>query len=100
MSETDNRDPSELPSPMAARADAPDVDDGDDEGDEGPDDGEGSASPGQPAAPGTGGRRRRRRRRRRGAQVLFTPEGQAYRMVAGPDGQPQQVFLTPQELQQ
>ncbi|WP_143177540.1 transcription termination factor Rho [Cystobacter ferrugineus] len=102
MSETDNRDPSELPSPMAARADAPDVDDGDDEGDEGPDEGEGSASPGQPAgaAPGQGGRRRRRRRRRRGAQVLFTPEGQAYRMVAGPDGQPQQVFLTPQELQQ
>ncbi|WNG25049.1 transcription termination factor Rho [Cystobacter fuscus] len=100
MSETDNRDPSELPSPMAARADAPDVDDGDDEGDEGPDEGEGSASPGQPAAPGPGGRRRRRRRRRRGAQVLFTPEGQAYRMVAGPDGQPQQVFLTPQELQQ
>ncbi|WNG15547.1 transcription termination factor Rho [Cystobacter fuscus] len=100
MSETDNRDPSELPSPMAARADAPDVDDGDDEGDEGPDEGEGSASPGQPAAPGPGGRRRRRRRRRRGAQVLFTPEGQAYRMVPGPDGQPQQVFLTPQELQQ
>ncbi|ATB37348.1 transcription termination factor Rho [Cystobacter fuscus] len=102
MSETDNRDPSELPSPMAAHADAPDVDDGDDEGDEGPDEGEGSASPGQPAgaAPGPGGRRRRRRRRRRGAQVLFTPEGQAYRMVAGPDGQPQQVFLTPQELQQ
>jgi transcription termination factor Rho len=102
MSETDNRDPPELPSPMAARAEAPDLDDGDDEGDEGPDDGEGSASSGQSAgaSPGPGGRRRRRRRRRRGAQVLFTPEGQAYRMVPGPDGQQQQVLLTPQELQQ
>jgi transcription termination factor Rho len=102
MSETDNRDPSEFPAPLSARAEAPDVDEGDDEGDEGADEGEGSASPGQPAgAPtGPGGRRRRRRRRRRGAQVLFTPEGQAYRMVAGPDGQQQQVFLTPQELQQ
>ncbi|WP_239470552.1 transcription termination factor Rho [Archangium violaceum] len=90
---------------MAARAEAPpDVDDGDDEGDEGPDDGEGSApAPGQPGGgpPGQGGgRRRRRRRRRRGAQVHFTPEGQAYRLVPGPDGQQQQVFLTPQELQQ
>ncbi|MFY0530014.1 transcription termination factor Rho [Archangium gephyra] len=90
---------------MAARAEAPqDVDDGDDEGDDGPDEGEGSASgPGQPGSgpPGPGGgRRRRRRRRRRGAQVQFTPDGQAYRMVAGPDGQQQQVFLTPQELQQ
>ncbi|MFP2913146.1 transcription termination factor Rho, partial [Pyxidicoccus sp. 3LFB2] len=47
-----------------------------------------------------GGRRRRRRRRRRGAQVLFTPEGQAYRMQPGPDGQQVQVFLTPQELEQ
>jgi transcription termination factor Rho len=105
MSETDNRDPRDLPTPMAARAEAPqDVDDGDDEGDDGPDEGEGSASgPGQPggAQPGPGGgRRRRRRRRRRGAQVQFTPEGQAYRLVAGPDGQQQQVFLTPQELQQ
>ncbi|WP_434381717.1 transcription termination factor Rho [Melittangium boletus] len=102
MSETDNRDPRELPSPAAARPEAPDLDDGDDEGDDGPDEGEGSAGPGQAAgAPaGPGGRRRRRRRRRRGAQVHFTPEGQAYRMVAGPDGQQQQVFLTPQELQQ
>ncbi|WNG59605.1 transcription termination factor Rho [Archangium gephyra] len=104
MSETDNRDPRDLPTPMAARAEAPpDMDDGDDEGDDGPDEGEGSASgPGQPGGPPGqgGGRRRRRRRRRRGAQVQFTPEGQAYRMVAGPDGQPQQVFLTPQELQQ
>ena len=32
--------------------------------------------------------------------MLFTPEGQAYRMLAGPDGQQNQVFLTPQELQQ
>ncbi|HYO52924.1 transcription termination factor Rho [Archangium sp.] len=104
MSETDNRDPRDLPSPMAARAEAPpDVDDGDDEGDEGPDEGEGSApGPGQPAGaqPGPGGRRRRRRRRRRGAQVHFTPDGQAYRLVPGPDGQQQQVPLTPQELQQ
>ncbi|QRK04628.1 transcription termination factor Rho [Archangium violaceum] len=107
MSETDNRDPRDVPSPMAARAEAPpDVDDGDDEGegDEGPDEGEGAApAPGQPSGgpPGQGGgRRRRRRRRRRGAQVQFTPDGQAYRMVAGPDGQQQQVFLTPQELQQ
>jgi transcription termination factor Rho len=107
MSETDNRDPRDLPSPVAARAEMPpDLDDGDDEGDEGPDEGEGSAStPGQPGGgpqqPGQGGgRRRRRRRRRKGAQVHFTPDGQAYRMVPGPDGQQQQVFLTPQELQQ
>ncbi|WP_329729120.1 transcription termination factor Rho [Archangium sp.] len=105
MSETDNRDPRDLPTPMAARAESPpDMDEGDDEGDDGPDEGEGSApGAGQPAGgpPGQGGgRRRRRRRRRRGAQVQFTPEGQAYRMVAGPDGQQQQVFLTPQELQQ
>ncbi|WP_249347876.1 transcription termination factor Rho, partial [Corallococcus exiguus] len=51
-----------------------------------------------PAAPPR--RRRRRRRRRRGAQVHLTPEGQAYRMQAGPDGQQVQVFLTPQELEQ
>ncbi len=106
MSETDNRDPRDLPSPVAARAETPpDLDDGDDEGDEGPDEGEGSAStPGQPGGgpqqPGQGGRRRRRRRRRKGAQVQFTPDGQAYRLVPGPDGQQQQVFLTPQELQQ
>src|SRR6218665_1629879 len=103
MSETDNRDPRELPSPAAARPEAPDLDEGDDEGDDGPDEGEGSAAPGQAsgAPTGPGGRRpRRRRRRRRGAQVHFTPEGQAYRLVAGPDGQQQQVLLTPQELQQ
>ncbi len=35
-----------------------------------------------------------------GMQVQFTPDGQAYRMVQGPDGQQSQVFLTPQELQQ
>ncbi|HZI10364.1 MAG TPA: transcription termination factor Rho, partial [Myxococcus sp.] len=81
-------------------------DDGGDEGDdEGPDDGEGSSGPAQGGAPGgqpgqPGGRRRRRRRRRRGAPVLFTPDGQAYRMQAGPDGQQVQVFLTPQELEQ
>src|SRR5512141_1221927 len=59
----------------------------------------GAPVPGQPGLPGQG-KRRRRRRRRRGIPVLFTPEGQAYRVVAGPDGQPAQVFLTPQELQQ
>ncbi|HEX8822835.1 MAG TPA: transcription termination factor Rho [Archangium sp.] len=107
MSETDNRDPRDLPPPMAARAESPpDMDDGDDEGDDGSDEGEGGAStPGQPGGgpqqPGQGGgRRRRRRRRRKGPQVQFTPDGQAYRLVPGPDGQQQQVFLTPQELQQ
>src|SRR5215831_17034059 len=49
--------------------------------------------------PGLGRRRRRRRRRGRGAPVFFTPDGQAYRLQAGPDGQQSQVFLTPQELQ-
>jgi transcription termination factor Rho len=111
MSENpDNSDPREAPPmPMAARpAPPPEADDdGGDEGDdEGPDEGE-SAGPGGPSqggAPGQpgqpGGRRRRRRRRRRGAQVLFTPDGQAYRMQPGPDGQQVQVFLTPQELEQ
>ncbi|MBN1208874.1 MAG: transcription termination factor Rho, partial [Myxococcaceae bacterium] len=111
MSEnTENNDPREsLPPPAeAARQESPGMDDdgGDDgEGDEGPDEG-GEApagGPGQPAAgqagPG-GGRRRRRRRRRRGAQVHLTPDGQAYRMQPGPDGQMVQVFLTPQELEQ
>ena len=106
MSETDNRDPRDPTSPMAARAESPpDMDDGDDDGDEGPDEGDGGSTPGQPGGgpqqPGPGGgRRRRRRRRRKGGQVHFTPEGQAYRLVPGPDGQQQQVFLTPQELQQ
>ncbi|MBE4751082.1 transcription termination factor Rho [Corallococcus sp. ZKHCc1 1396] len=96
------------PPPVAARpSPPPEADDegGDDEGDEGPDEGDASAggpqqggAPGGPA--GQGGRRRRRRRRRRGAQVHFTPEGQAYRMQPGPDGQQVQVFLTPQELEQ
>ena len=31
--------------------------------------------------------------------MLFNAEGQAYRMITGPDGQQSQVFLTPQELQ-
>ncbi|MCP3060572.1 transcription termination factor Rho [Myxococcus sp. K38C18041901] len=108
MSEnSDNRDPRDAtPPPAAARpVPPPEADDDGDEGDdEGGDEGEGggaSASGGQPGQPGqAGGRRRRRRRRRRGAQVLFTPEGQAYRMTAGPDGQQVQVFLTPQELEQ
>jgi len=106
MSETDNRDPRDPTTPMSARAESPpDLDDGDDDGDEGPDEGDGGSTPGQPGGgpqqPGPGGgRRRRRRRRRKGGQVHFTPEGQAYRLVPGPDGQQQQVFLTPQELQQ
>ncbi|MBZ4417143.1 transcription termination factor Rho [Myxococcus sp. RHSTA-1-4] len=110
MSEnSENRDPRDAPPmPMAARpAPPPEADDdGGDEGDdEGPDEGEagagGAVQGGAPGQPGqAGGRRRRRRRRRRGAQVLFTPEGQAYRMQAGPDGQQVQVFLTPQELEQ
>jgi transcription termination factor Rho len=75
----------------------------DDEGTDGPETDAASGSP-QPAggpsgAPVPGRRRRRRRRRGRGAPVLFTPEGQAYRMVAGPDGQQSQVFLSPTELQ-
>ncbi len=110
MSENpDDRDPRDIPpAPMSARpAPPPDADDdGGDEGDDdGGDEGEGAAGPAQGGAPGgqpgqPGGRRRRRRRRRRGAQVHFTPEGQAYRMQAGPDGQQVQVFLTPQELEQ
>ncbi|WP_164015023.1 transcription termination factor Rho [Pyxidicoccus trucidator] len=111
MSENpDNSDPRDPPPmPVAARpAPPPEADDdGGDEGDdEGPDDGDGASAggPSQGGAPGqpgqAGGRRRRRRRRRRGAQVLFTPDGQAYRMQPGPDGQQVQVFLTPQELEQ
>ncbi len=107
MSEnSENRDPQDFPPPANARPEsAPMDDEGDDDGDEGPDEGDGPAAGGQPGgAPGQpgqpGGRRRRRRRRRRGAQVQFTPEGQAYRMQPGPDGQQVQVFLTPQELQQ
>jgi len=96
-----------LPAPAAPEAPDSDGDDGAD--DDGPDEGDAAASAapapgGGPAAtpgqPGTGRRRRRRRRRGRGAPVLFTPEGQAYRMLTGPDGQQNQVFLTPQELQQ
>jgi transcription termination factor Rho len=111
MSENpDNSDPRDAsPMPVAARpAPPPDADDdgGDDGDDEGPDDGDaaGAGGPSQGGAPGqpgqAGGRRRRRRRRRRGAQVLFTPDGQAYRMQPGADGQQVQVFLTPQELEQ
>jgi transcription termination factor Rho len=96
-----------LPAPAAPEA--PDADGDDGAEDDGPDEGDAAASaasaPGAgpaaaPGQPGTGRRRRRRRRRGRGAPVLFTPEGQAYRMLTGPDGQQNQVFLTPQELQQ
>ena len=97
-----------LPAPAAA-PEAPDTDGDEGADDEGPDEAEASAgatpAPGggaapAPGQPGSGRRRRRRRRRGRGAPVLFTPEGQAYRMLTGPDGQQNQVFLTPQELQQ
>ena len=95
-----------LPAPAAPEA--PDADGDDGTEDDGPEENEGAAgassAPGgaapAPGQPGTGRRRRRRRRRGRGAPVLFTPEGQAYRMLTGPDGQQNQVFLTPQELQQ
>ncbi len=116
MSDNDTQEPPfqppAAPPPAAAApppaADAGDDDGGDDDGgDEGGPDEAGPGAPQQGGAPGPGGmpgpgqgRRRRRRRRRRGAQVLFTPEGQAYRMQAGPDGQQTQVFLTPQELEQ
>ena len=96
--------------PAPAAPEPPDADGDDGADDEGPDDGEptpgtaatpgGAPSSGPGQGPGPGRRRRRRRRRGRGAPVLFTPEGQAYRMLTGPDGQQSQVFLTPQELQQ
>jgi len=57
--------------------------------------GENEAEP-QPSS----SKRKRRRRRRKNNPVLFSPDGQAYRMVVQPDGQRVQVFLTPQELQQ
>ena len=98
-----------LPAPAAA-PEPPDADGDDGAEDDGPDEGDsspgasagagGAPSPGPGQGPGPGRRRRRRRRRGRGAPVLFTPEGQAYRMLTGPDGQQSQVFLTPQELQQ
>ncbi len=60
-----------------------------------------SSPPGSASlAPGAGRRRRRRRRRGRGAQLFFTPEGQAYRLQSTPEGTQVQVFLTPQEVQQ
>jgi len=96
-----------LPAPAAPEAPDADGDEGAD--DDGPDEPDAAAGPSAPSTggagpmpgqPGTGRRRRRRRRRGRGAPVLFTPDGQAYRMVTGPDGQQNQVFLTPPELQQ
>ncbi|MFZ5471088.1 MAG: transcription termination factor Rho [Myxococcota bacterium] len=91
--------------PTQAAAPEPELDEGPDDG--GPEEGGGDEVGPEVSASVTGGapmpgqgRRRRRRRRRRGAQVHFTPEGQAYRMVPGPDGAPQQVFLTPNELAQ
>ena len=103
---SDNRDPA-APSPVSS-APAPDTGGDDDGGDDGgPDEGgaesssgPGGAGPGQPMMGADPSRRRKRRRRRRGNPVLLNAEGQAYRMVAGPDGQPVPVFLTPHELQQ
>lgn len=105
MADNDNRDPADaLPTPPASAAAAPEDDGGEDDGPE-----EGGPQTAAPATPGGpsevpgglgGGRRRRRRRRRgRGAPVLFTADGQAYRMAMGPDGQQTQVFLSPAELQ-
>ena len=96
-----------LPAPAAPEA--PDADGDDGAEDDGPEESE--------AAAGASSRARSRSRpctrsaghgptspppaqAGRGAPVLFTPEGQAYRMLTGPDGQQNQVFLTPQELQQ
>ncbi len=105
MSDNDNRDPTDaLPAPPVPAASAAEDEGGEDEG---PEESEPSpagspsvASQGEvPGALGGGRRRRRRRRRGRGAPVLFTADGQAYRMAAGPDGQQTQVFLSPAELQ-
>jgi len=105
---SNDNDTLETPAPVAA-PEPPEAEGDDGADDEGPEEAE--ATPGAAAGPGPGGapapgqgttpgrRRRRRRRRGRGAPVLFTPEGQAYRMLTGPDGQQNQVFLTPQELQ-
>jgi transcription termination factor Rho len=105
MSDNDNRDPADAPAPLPLPVATAAEDDGGD--DDGPDDsGSPAAAPPSPGSPGEapgalgGGRRRRRRRRRgRGAPVLFTPDGQAYRMAMGPDGTQTQVFLSPAEVQ-
>jgi transcription termination factor Rho len=104
---SNDNDTDTLPTPGAA-PEAPDTDGDDGSDEDGPEEASagpasapgGAPAPGQGQGPGSGRRRRRRRRRGRGAPVLFTPEGQAYRMLTGPDGQQNQVFLTPQELQQ
>src|SRR6202158_387006 len=114
----DNQDPTDSNQPPGVAPGSPDrEEDGGDDAD-GPDEaaedgapelpgavaaGLGGAVPGEPpgASFGPAGSRRRRRRRRRGrgAVVYFTPEGQAYRLQPGADGQQAQVFLTPQEVQ-
>jgi transcription termination factor Rho len=103
-----NNDNELSPPPTILGASAPEPGDagpeegGGDEDSDGPDTEVATATPqpvGGPAGAVPGRRRRRRRRRGRGAPVLFTPEGQPYRMVTGPDGQQTQVFLSPQELQ-
>jgi len=104
---SNDNDTLDTPPAAAPAPEAPGSDGDDGADDDGPDEAPGATAapgggpalgPGQAPAPGR--RRRRRRRRGRGAPVLFTPEGQAYRMVTGPDGQQTQAFLTPQELQQ
>ncbi|MGO9828614.1 MAG: transcription termination factor Rho [Myxococcaceae bacterium] len=110
MSDNDNSDSAEaLRVPPAPATPSESEDEGGEEG--GPEDGpepSGPAPAGSPTPAGAaegsgplgGGRRRRRRRRRgRGAPVLFTPDGQAYRLAMGPDGQQTQVFLSPAEVQ-
>ncbi len=105
MSETtehESRDPND----HAPEGDEGDDGEGGDDGDDGDEGGGGEGGAGGGGngggggGGGPGGRKKRRRRRRRGAQVQFTPEGQAYRMVQGPDGQMAQVFLSAQELEQ
>ncbi len=120
MEMPDDQDPTNSNLPRGVAPGSPDrEEDGGDDAD-GPDEGVEDGAPSLPgagavglesgvAAPGgppgaafgpAGGRRRRRRRRRgRGAAVYFTPEGQAYRLQQGADGQQVQVFLTPQEVQ-
>jgi len=104
MSDNDNHSADGLPPPTVPTGSAPDDEGGDDEGpDESGPPQAGAPNAGSsgeaPGALGGGRRRRRRRRRGRGAPVLFTPDGQAYRMAPGPDGQQTQVFLSPAELQ-
>ena len=108
---TDNNHSTSVPEPTEpVSAESEDAYNDEGEGgetDDGPEEGLSGSAPGQLGGPGGAGqgpgqgrRRRRRRRRGRGGGLLYTPEGQAYRLQTGPDGQQTQVFLTPQEVQQ